>query len=64
MVGFSFGWPAFAIDASGARKLKFRSHIMGVLPAWHGRGIGLIFEEGAAGRAAAPGLDRPRYLDL
>lgn len=41
MVGFSFGWPAFAIDGSGRRKLKFRSHIMGVLPAWHGRGIGL-----------------------
>ncbi len=41
MVGFSFGWPAFAIDGSGGRKLKFRSHIMGVLPAWHGRGIGL-----------------------
>ena len=41
MVGFSFGWPAFAFDGSGGRKLKFRSHIMGVLPAWHGRGIGL-----------------------
>ena len=41
MVGFSFGWPAFAFDNSGGRKLKFRSHIMGVLPAWHGRGIGL-----------------------
>ena len=41
MVGFSFGWPAFDLDSSGARKLKFCSHIMGVLPAWHGRGIGL-----------------------
>lgn len=41
MVAFSFGWPAFGRDSSGERKLKFCSHIMGVLPAWHGRGIGL-----------------------
>ena len=41
MVGFSFGWPAFGRDSSGERKLKFCSHIMGVLPAWHGRGVGL-----------------------
>ena len=41
MVGFCFGWPAFARDNSGNRKLKFCSHIMGVLPAWHGHGIGL-----------------------
>lgn len=41
MVGFSFGWPAFGYDSSGARKLKFCSHIMGVLPAWRGRGVGL-----------------------
>ena len=41
MVGFSFGWPAFGLDSSGARKLRFCSHIMGVLPAWHGRGIGM-----------------------
>ena len=41
MVGFSFGWPAFGYDPSGERRLKFCSHIMGVLPAWHGRSIGL-----------------------
>ena len=41
MVGFSFGWPAFGYGSAGERKLKFCSHIMGVLPAWHGRGIGL-----------------------
>ncbi|MXY92077.1 MAG: hypothetical protein F4047_00140 [Caldilineaceae bacterium SB0670_bin_27] len=41
MVGFSFGWPAFGYDTNGERKLKFCSHIMGVLPTWHGRGIGL-----------------------
>ncbi len=41
MVGFCFGWPAFGLGSSGERKLKFCSHIMGVLPAWHGRGIGL-----------------------
>ncbi len=41
MVGFCFGWPAFRKDASGARELKFHSHIMGVLPAWQGRSIGL-----------------------
>ncbi len=41
LVGFSFGWPAFGYDSSGERKLKFCSHIMGVLPTWHGRGIGL-----------------------
>lgn len=40
LVGFSFGWPAFGFDGSGQRKLKFCSHIMGVLPAWSGRGIG------------------------
>ena len=41
MIGFSFGWPAFGRDGSASRKLKFCSHIMGVLPAWHGRGVGL-----------------------
>ncbi len=41
LIGFSFGWPAFGYDAAGERMLQFRSHIMGVLPAWHGRGIGL-----------------------
>lgn len=41
MIGFSFGWPAFGYGSAGERKLKFCSHIMGVLPAWHGRGIGL-----------------------
>ena len=41
MVGFSFGWPAFGLDSTGERKLKFCSHIMGVLPEWHGRGVGL-----------------------
>ncbi len=40
LVGFSFGWPAFGYGSAGQRQLKFCSHIMGVLPAWHGRGIG------------------------
>ena len=41
MVGFSFGWPAFERDSTGERRLKFCSHIAGVLPEWIGRGIGL-----------------------
>ena len=40
MVGFSFGWPAFGLDGRKQRKLKFCSHIMGVLPGWQGRGVG------------------------
>lgn len=40
MVGLAFGWPGFsAVD--GAPKLKFCSHMVGVLPHWHGRGVGL-----------------------
>ncbi len=41
MVGFSFGWPAFGRNSAGQRRLKFCSHIVGVLPDWQGRGIGL-----------------------
>ena len=41
MVGFSFGWPALGRDKAGQQRLKFCSHIAGVLPAWQGHGIGL-----------------------
>lgn len=41
LVGFAFGWPGFGQDADSQPQLKFCSHIVGVLPDWHGQGIGL-----------------------
>ncbi|MCB0113764.1 MAG: hypothetical protein KDD84_06730 [Caldilineaceae bacterium] len=40
MVGIAFGWPGFG-QVDGAPALKFCSHMVGVLPPWHGRGVGL-----------------------
>lgn len=40
MVGIAFGWPAFG-KVEGKPQLKFCSHMVGVLPHWHGRGVGL-----------------------
>lgn len=40
MVGIAFGWPAF-VNVQGQPQLKFCSHMVGVLPQWHGQGIGL-----------------------
>jgi len=40
MVGMAFGWPGFDHHTSPPR-LKFCSHIAGVLTEWHGQGIGL-----------------------
>lgn len=36
MVGIAFGWPGL-----DGKELKFCSHIVGVLPEWHGKKIGL-----------------------
>lgn len=41
MIGIAFGWPGFGPGEDGAPRLKFCSHIVGVLPEWHGRGVGL-----------------------
>lgn len=40
MVGLTFGWPAFTGEG-GSKQLKFCSHMAGVLPDWHGKGVGL-----------------------
>lgn len=40
MVGMAFGWPGFA-GADGGQRLKFCSHMLGVLPSWQGKGVGL-----------------------
>jgi predicted GNAT superfamily acetyltransferase len=40
MVGLAFGWPAFA-SVAGEPRLKFCSHMIGVLPHWQGQGVGL-----------------------
>lgn len=44
MVGICLGWPGFG-QGQGAEGLKFCSHIVGVLPEWHGRGIGRGIKE-------------------
>ncbi len=44
MVGIALGWPAFGTLPSGERRLKLCSHIVGVLPAWQGHGIGLALK--------------------
>jgi predicted GNAT superfamily acetyltransferase len=40
MVGLTFGWPAFTGEG-GSKQIKFCSHMAGVLPDWHGKGVGL-----------------------
>ncbi len=44
MIGIAFGWPGFGPATDGAPRLKFCSHIVGVLPEWHGRGVGLALK--------------------
>jgi predicted GNAT superfamily acetyltransferase len=40
MVGLAFGWPGLA-QVEGRQQIKFCSHMLGVLPSWQGRGVGL-----------------------
>jgi len=55
MVGMAFGWPGFDSHTNPPR-LKFCSHIAGVLPDWHGRGIGLALKLAQREHLLAEGL--------
>lgn len=55
MVGMAFGWPGFDRRTESPR-LKFCSHIAGVLPNWHGQGIGLRLKLAQREHLLAEGL--------
>ena len=55
MVGMAFGWPGFDSHTHPLR-LKFCSHIAGVLTEWHGRGIGLALKLAQREHLLAEGL--------
>lgn len=55
MVGIAFGWPGFA-RVEGSHRLKFCSHMLGVLPTWHGRGVGLRLKLAQRDSLLAEGL--------
>jgi len=55
MVGMAFGWPGFDTHTQPPQ-LKFCSHIVGVLPEWHGRGIGLQLKLAQREHLLAQGL--------
>ncbi|MBX3050790.1 MAG: hypothetical protein KF753_04910 [Caldilineaceae bacterium] len=55
MVGMAFGWPGFDTHTSPPR-LKFCSHIAGVLNEYHGRGIGLALKLAQREHLLAEGL--------
>jgi len=55
MVGMAFGWPGFDTHTDPPR-LKFCSHIAGVLTEWHGRRIGLALKLAQREHLLAEGL--------
>jgi predicted GNAT superfamily acetyltransferase len=44
MVGAAFWWIGYGSDTEGVARFKICSHMVGVLPAWQGKGIGLLLK--------------------